>query len=261
MARRDSQASGAMAESKGVVVKPGRRHIVVAGTTLTGAFCQVDTVRGYRYLDVAGKVMNQYGARFREMTVGLDGLRMWGSDDSFVEARASVKQLVAAFTLPPTFDLLEQEMNGYMRDVTGIFEVDHATRLGYRLQFVWPLDHDRTKDRQELLANIMHVRALAGEHDVGSFNVAVRFEESDYGISLSIATVSRTDTKTSPSDATTDLLTELPLSGVLFDVDFSSQGKALPLLNLRPLLRFGRKWAETRLAAVIAQTVGEKVNA
>ena len=43
---------------------------------LAKAFCQVNTVKGNRYLDDAGLIMNAYADQFPEMNVGLNGLIM-----------------------------------------------------------------------------------------------------------------------------------------------------------------------------------------
>ena len=73
-----------------------------AGSVLVKGFIQVDPLKGYRYLDDAGKIMVQYDDHFSEMQVGLEGLRMSGSDSPFDEAKVSANQIWCGFTRPPS---------------------------------------------------------------------------------------------------------------------------------------------------------------
>jgi hypothetical protein len=117
----------------------------VPDIVLAKAYAQVNTVKGWQYLDDAGKVMNRYEDTFPDMSIGPQGLVMRNPVAAIDEARVSGRDIWIGFTRPDTVRYVIDQSWSFISFVAATISVTQATRFGLRLQYIVPRD-DLTND-------------------------------------------------------------------------------------------------------------------
>ncbi len=106
------------------------------------SFVQVDLVKGYKYIDKAGEIVNKYYDEAAPVfSMGLNGLVIKQPLESIEELKIAPEIVWAKFNKP---DSLEQIVDTYSKETEGILEiieVEDVNRIGWRNYFI----HDFTK--------------------------------------------------------------------------------------------------------------------
>ena len=113
----------------------------MADLVLVNAFCQVNILKGFRYLDDAGKIMNRYDDDFAEKSVGLNGLDMSTKKEDAIlrEMRVSSRHIWLRFSKPDTYQYVIDHGSSRIREVADIIDVSSASRFGVRLEYLYPV--------------------------------------------------------------------------------------------------------------------------
>ena len=108
------------------------------------AFCQANLIKGYQYLDDAGKIMCKYDDRLPEWRVGVEGLIMRnpqkGGGDALKQLSVNVQRIWLAFHEPATVNYVLNHATSILLDISEIIHVQAYSRLGVRFQFLYKVD-------------------------------------------------------------------------------------------------------------------------
>jgi hypothetical protein len=110
---------------------------------LGDAFLQANLIKGYRYLDLSGVIMNWLDDRFASQQVGLRGLvsvQPRDEGDYLMEMRVGSDQIWLHYGLRTPWNLIRKEAPGIVKRVADTFEVSGYSRRGFRVQLVMPVE-------------------------------------------------------------------------------------------------------------------------
>ena len=192
---------------------------------LVGAFFQMDTVRGNRYLDDAGQIMNQYEAILPQMDVGIEGLRMRGGDGPIREMRVSTRQIWISFQDPDSLQLAIDHALPVVQSICEIIHVTAAKRFGLRTEFL-----ASPPDMKELispLANDLFSSSLIETQDkISTFETMLGFQWDDLHGNVRVRPVQEVRGGTVRENF-----------GLMFDIDVYQEGADLQVNKLNTFLR------------------------
>lgn len=197
---------------------------------LVKAFCQVNTVKGYRYLDAAGEIMNAYDDQFDELQVGLDGLTMRRSGAVIDEAKVSTSQVWISFTGPDTVQYVVDQATRFVRFVTETLGVTACSRYGFRTQHLLPF---AATDFPEAATKVIHyglADRIPGRIDQFELHLDVDAQK-DSGTKVRIGSAVRGE----------GMDPRFPKAGVLLDFDIWRKGTDLPSAGFRAFMQDGAK--------------------
>ena len=108
---------------------------------LADAFVQVTTIKGNRYLDKCGMVMNAFDERFPEKEIqsdnlGTNTLSMVNRESSFRQVRMNVNTIWLSFERPPTPQFSMDQSTTTIQEICGIIDVTHFSRIALRTQHI-----------------------------------------------------------------------------------------------------------------------------
>lgn len=208
--------------------------------SLVDTFVQVNFVRGWRYLDDAGKIMNRYDDEFPAKEVGVQGLKLQEGKPPLIELTVAPDRLWLHFDRPGTITLAGDQSLPYIADISDILSVTNSSRFGLRSQWVLPTDSieaGAATVRAAAFANQL-VEALPGEATDGSVELKWKLPE---GILTTLRlSVGERGKKPSAKD--------LPAYVIVIDLDVSQksdEGK-LTIAQFRPFTKVAERW--TRIA-------------
>jgi hypothetical protein len=101
------------------------------------AFFQASTVRGARYLDDAGKIMNEYGDDYYDTSVGLGGLRLAKPKRNELpdEIAVDMNRIWVACYGEGCIKKVKENAEGITKAVSRYIGVDAYSRLGFRVYY------------------------------------------------------------------------------------------------------------------------------
>lgn len=220
----------------------------MADPVLVKAFVQVNTVKGWRYLDDAGRMMNHFADQFPEMKVGLNGLQLRAPDATLDDARVTAQDIWVSFTRPATTQLIGDQAWNFVRAVAEFLDVTSASRLGLRMQYLLPVAP--TTDLVTRVASVVlgaAVLDLARERH--SFGVEMQFSiDAAHMATLRVEPVQVVDRAT--------LTSSIPGEGLMFDGDVSRTG-SFAITEARQFLRTASAWCDEHLLALAARVAEE----
>ncbi len=209
---------------------------------IANAFVQANTVKGNRYLDDAGKIMNEWDDSFPEKQVGLEGLHMRNSDKALREMRVSTSTIWLAFFEPDTLQLVLDQSSNVIQKVAEIIEVEKFSRVGVRTQYVYPVG-DVPKAVASLAKRIVgtYVESLVDDKSKWhALEVATDVVKENARVKLIITFVTRSQQKGN--------ISKLPPHGVMFDIDvLTKPDESIDASRLKGFLRH----AGTEVAVVL----------
>jgi hypothetical protein len=186
-------------------------------TILAKVFCQVDTVRGFRYLDDAGKIMNRYADAFPDFNVGITGLTMKNPGGVIEELRVSATQIWIAFDHPPDSDDLRRDAVAHLLSIADLIGVSHAKRFGLRTHRLLPVGGVDLKKRFDAAIT------PSWTHVTGQINGSESiFKVVDPDRLIRVSSVERVP----------DAADWMPEVAVLIDIDVSRTGQEMALSDL-----------------------------
>jgi len=181
---------------------------------IANGYFQASLVKGWRYLDDAGKVVNRWLDQFPDTTVGIEGLIMRNPDAIMREVRVSVDRIWLAFSAPDTVRLVCDQSAKICTEISEIIDVKSYTRLGIRLQYLQATPDVESCERL-VTGNLVpdSFRTLLNEAGLNlrSANVNVDLYDSKLKVRLSVRPVRRIRKPSKPD--------KLPDMGVMFDID------------------------------------------
>lgn len=220
----------------------------VADWILVQGVCQVDTVRGWQYLDDAGKVMNAYDEVFEAKTVTTDGLRMGNPrSGAITQAQVTPKMIWAAFELPDTPKLVIDQSAKFVSRVAELIHVVSARRLAIRIAYLVPL---AVKEIDDLVASggLFEVAAIEG-----TSLKADKFEVTLVSKVPQLAKDASATLRLQQATRSAEAPQKYPESGLMIDLDVYREVESpeeIPLADYRKFLADAAPWIDQQVAAV-----------
>jgi hypothetical protein len=213
---------------------------------LAKAFCQVDTVHGFRYLDDAGKLMNEYVDRYPEMAVGLNGLSMKNGSLPIDEIRVSNTSIWLSFNKPDTRQYVQDQAFKIIPSIAAVINVTTAKRFGLRVHEIVPLDGPKSL-ASALIPGVLPAWFVPPDAEPSHFDLSVRVKIGNLEATIRAVPVVRAP------DAT---VAWMPDHALLVDVDVSESAEALNIRDLRPFLVSAVGVAEGAVKSIAANFGG-----
>lgn len=193
-------------------------------------FFQVNTWRGYRYLDLAGVVMNAFEDRFKTMEVGVAGLSMADPVDpgDFIrEIRVTSEQIWTHIRPRTPWTTVRHELPVVIDRIARTIEVQGYRRKGLRAYLLLPVSAERFRDRLTVVSGQSASWASLGT--VTGFAAVAVLSYEQFKVRLQVRPARRVSTG-SPAQADpviedqggthVEAESDLPAEVALFDVDF-----------------------------------------
>jgi hypothetical protein len=212
---------------------------------LANSYIQVDTIKGNRYLDDAGKIMNEWDDIFPSKEVGLQGLKMANTNSDIRELHASTERIWVHIELPSNIQYAVATGQPFIKRSADIIQVKEFKRMGLRAQYVVPWDQSEASTLR-LTATLFNPALTKQLTDA---NLSIRAISSQFSFvleafsaNLQISYVDR-----SPSAKNAE---QLPEKGLMFDWDlFRADGK-FTADDLRKFLANGQRWLSDKMPSV-----------
>lgn len=216
---------------------------------LTDSFFQASTIKGHRYLDDAGKIMNRWDSEFPNKDVGLQGLFMRNPDAIMRELRVDNRTIWIHFSFADRLRQITELSINTTTEICEILEVKQFSRLGLRVQFIYDVS-DVTGESGQII-NRIFVPALQGIIERGrppdSFLFAVNAGTQQNPVTLRVATVEKKPEAKSPPG--------FPEHGLLIDADiFQTQTSHVD--DLKRFMRSAQNWVEEELPKIESAVLG-----
>ena len=185
---------------------------------LKTAFAQGNFYKGYRYLDLAGVVLNRVGEEFRDRVVGADGTTLLTRLDSQPPraVRFSTESVWLHFLPIDSLATIRTTASQWIQSIAKDLEVTEFTRVGVRAQFFLP--------REDIVsaANVLRRMIPFSLKDSGEMKVPDRPDDAEFLCStrfsvgrdvvrVAIQTIHITRPAENPGD--------YPGDGLLLDID------------------------------------------
>jgi len=106
----------------------------------SGIFFQVDTVKGYRFWDVAGVLANTYVDRFQVVNYAQNTLFCSAPrdpEDAILELRASIANIWLSFRPTVSWVAVRQEAGRTIDYIARAISVTQFSRIGLRVAYLW----------------------------------------------------------------------------------------------------------------------------
>lgn len=217
---------------------------------LAQAFCQVDVVKGFRYLDDAGKIMNEYDAEFPEKNVGIQGLTMSNKTATLRGLAVSVSRIWLSFFKPDTLQYVLDQSWQRVNKITELTGVTGATRFGFRTENVVPIEDEDAVMKKVGPRVITPTILPKDEKTLRSFGAMAEIRLDDMEAAIRVHLVRKADKAVE---------SELPEQGIMFDIDVYRGGDMLPINEYRAFLRKAIGWLDSYLPTLMREVVGQEV--
>jgi hypothetical protein len=210
---------------------------------LTDVFFQVNTIKGHRYLDDAGKIMNRWDSEFPNKDVGIVGLLMRNPDTMLRELRVDSRTIWIHFSLPERLRQVAELSVGITTEICGILEVTQFSRVGLRIQLIYNMD-DVAGENGRVTNNIF-VPALQavteGRQPGDEFEFTINTGTKQNPVTLRVAAVEKKSEAKTPAG--------FPEHGLLVDADiFQKQTSYLD--DLKRFMRSAQDWIDNELPTI-----------
>lgn len=186
------------------------------------SFIQINTIRGFKYVDKAGEIVNAYHKKNSapQFTMDLNGLFIKDPKVKIDELKITPQVVWAKFTKVDSLDMISNIFAKEAEMILKILNVDKVSRIGWRNYFVHEFQ-DKVKQDEYLkrftVPETTKLSVLRLGVDTGK----------DFGANLIIQPVVKNDTVKTP--------------GVLFDIDVFQNGE-ISLNDIAGILKFFRQY-------------------
>ena len=210
---------------------------------LADSFFQANTIKGHRYLDDAGKIMNRWDSEFPNKDVGLTGLLMRNPDAMLRELRVDSRTIWIHFSFADRLRQITELSINVTTEICDMLEVKQFSRLGLRIQFIYDMSEVTGEDGQ--ITNRIFVPALQDimerRQPQDSFEFAVNTGTQRNPVTLRVAAVEKKPEAKAPSG--------FPKQGLLVDADiFQKQTSYLD--DLKRFMRSAHDWVDKELPRI-----------
>lgn len=180
----------------------------------TESFLQVNLVKGYKYVDRAGEIVNKYHIKNKapEFTMNLEGLVMVNPTEEIDTLKISSSILWAKFTKSDPLDMIKRSFIKESTLILSTIEVSEISRIGWRNFFVFDFEDDG--QRNEALKKFQPIDQLLFE------STSYKSKLLDKSLHVRLSKVTKNDESKKPA--------------LLFDIDtFISYEKPLQVTGLQ----------------------------
>lgn len=188
------------------------------------SFLQINTIKGFKYVDKAGELINHYHLddKIPQFRMDLNGLIISNPIEKIDEMKISSEVIWAKSTEVDSLDMVSRIFTNNAQTILSILEVDKISRIGWRNHFVFEFSN-REKQVQ------FFQRLLSINNDnfkLGVINFKIMTDKI-FEVNLLLQPVIKNDEKRTP--------------GVLFDVDIY-QTKDLQVDTIRQIFKNFRSY-------------------
>jgi len=103
---------------------------------ISDAFVQANTIKGFRFLDHAGVIMNRWIEEFPTHQVDPNGLHMEAKDSVLREFRVNTDRIWLRFSFPETVQFVARQAQSMITEICNMLGVKDCRRVGMRLQYI-----------------------------------------------------------------------------------------------------------------------------
>lgn len=170
------------------------------------SFIQVNTIKGFKYIDKAGEIVNKYHIKNTapQFMMGLEGLVIKQPKDKIDQLKITSETIWMKFT---KIDSLDMILNLFVQEtgqILSILEVDKISRVGWRNHFIF--ESVNKKKQQEYFERLSTIKGT--KFFFGMLDVAIN---KNFKANLTLQPVVKNDENKTP--------------GVLFDIDVFKTGE------------------------------------
>lgn len=112
------------------------------------SFIQVNTIRGFKYVDKAGELVNIYHRNNTapQFTMGLDGLVMNDPKEKIEQLKVTSQEVWIKFAKPDSLDMISSIFSKEIHLILKVLEVEKVSRIGWRNYFVYEFQNREKQD-------------------------------------------------------------------------------------------------------------------
>jgi len=112
------------------------------------SFLQVNFIRGYKYIDKAGEVVNYFhkGNTPPKFRMNLNGLEIYNLEDKIDTIKISSQSFWAHFLVSDSLEQIDDFFGPKVQDVIKILDVEEISRIGWRNYFVHEFNDEAKRD-------------------------------------------------------------------------------------------------------------------
>ncbi|MBU4017419.1 hypothetical protein KKF69_08170 [Patescibacteria group bacterium] len=146
------------------------------------SFIQADFVKGYRYIDRAGELVNKFHLNSTppKFAMNLDGLVIIMPDSNIKEIKISSLSFWAHFLKPDSLDQARQLFEQKLKVTNKVLEPEGYSRLGWRNYFIYEVN----KDEKEVILKRL---VPSGKFDFKQLVFSVKLGSFENNISINPA--------------------------------------------------------------------------
>lgn len=217
-----------------------------ADALLANVYVQVDTIRGSRYLDEVGRLMNNWETEFPYKQLSDDGLRMTNAYSQSRQLWVNAERIWLHFLEPDTLTYVSDHSRRIVEQVCQTIEVTTFSRVGLRLQHFVPADNLgdaahrlRLRVFSEAINNAFGSYSNAprreGDGEVAGFEFMLPVITDEFVTMLRAVPVQRS--------GGTEKSRDMAAQGILIDVDVFRSDGAQSIQDFRRFLRNVESWS------------------
>lgn len=222
---------------------------------LVNVYVQVRTIKGNRYLDVAGEIMNRFEEEFPTQVIQADNLggttlSMIKPDGPLRHVRVTTQVVWLHFETPDTNQFVVDHTTRIVDSISDKIGVTHYGRVGVRTQHI-AFDDDPgaliQRARRYFFSPALDAIFQATEHraddGLDTFQLIYPVRVGDMSVNFQAG---------SAEQAPDNRETFLPRRGVLLDTDMFREGQATRG-EVRSFLRTAMAWVEGPVSRMIGE--------
>lgn len=186
------------------------------------AYVQANTIKGYRYLDLSGVVLNRIGEHYNEVGIDLSGGTLSKPKDDLLPRaiRFSSGHIWLHYSEPESLAQVVDSAPEWIRGIAENLEVTKFSRLGLRIVYFLPSKdwHEDTQGLAQIVSPDFLGSKIGPVDDVEdvSFGYGVRIQSGDLIVHLQLGAVR-------PAGDVGSSVYSAP--GLIFDIDLYERGK------------------------------------
>lgn len=172
------------------------------------SFLQINIVKGFKYIDLAGEIVNQYHKKDTppKFRMGLEGLVIENPLNYIDLLKVTPTIIWGKFSNNPSFDSILKIFNEQANNILQILKVDKINRIGWRNYFIYEVNQNKLDEyfKKYFQPNTLKITSYTSE----------LVTNKDFKANLTVVPVVKNDSGST--------------KGLLFDVDIFQTGNFTP---------------------------------
>lgn len=114
------------------------------------SFLQLNTIKGYEYIDRAGRIVNEYHTpedNPPEFIMSLEGLVIRNPKPKIIELKVSSNSIWLHFLKPDSLDLILANTTPEFKKIIDVLNIKELKRIGWRNYFVYEAENKEEIDK------------------------------------------------------------------------------------------------------------------